>query len=155
MCVLFKAPLYQSIVRRSERRAWNLPYESFSWERRLKTSFSETLPPLPLKRYGLRKLSPNLNNFVKSSIVLGFRHLECINLSQTYSLLLRALHHCSWLSASTWLDIPADDMNLMSFHLIITLSYLFRSFLQTNGSVNKIVIAWKFYEDISKYHCVY
>ena len=55
----------------------------FSWKRRLKTSFSWVSTPPPLKRYGPRKLSRNLNNFVETfplSSVWSSEDLECINL---------------------------------------------------------------------------
>lgn len=62
----------------------------FSWKRRLKTSFRGASTPLPLKRYGPRKLSRNLNNFVGCSLSLVFEK-ECINLAKTSSFLLGCL----------------------------------------------------------------
>ena len=149
---MFLAPLYQSIVLRSDCRAWNLTYESFSWRRRLKTSFSETSPPLPLKRYGLRKLSPNLNNFVKSPIVFGFRHLECINLSRNVftfvksitSLFARLGLHSS---CNIWERYKSYEISIASYSFI--LYYLFYSFSKSKWNYDC------FREEISKYHCVH
>lgn len=65
----------------------------FSWKRRLKTSFSWVSTPPPLKRYGPRKLSRNLNNFVETfplSSVWSSEDLECINLPVSG----RRLHFC-------------------------------------------------------------
>ena len=112
-----------------------------SWRRRLKTSFSETSPPLPLKRYGLRKLSPNLNNFVKSPIVFGFRHLECINLSRNVftfvksitSLFARLGLHSS---CNIWERYKSYEISIESYSFILYY-YYFIAFLK----INEIMIA--------------